>query len=36
MSNGDIVEAGTNRDIFENPKSGYTKQLISAAMNIKV
>lgn len=36
MSNGDIVEAGTNRDIFETPKSDYTKQLISAAMNIKV
>ena len=36
MSNGNIVEAGTNKDIFENPKSGYTKQLISAAMNIKV
>ena len=36
MSNGDIVEAGTNKDIFENPKSDYTKQLISAAMNIKI
>ena len=36
MSNGDIVEAGTNKDIFDNPKSDYTKQLISAAMNIKV
>ena len=36
MSNGNIVEAGTNKDIFENPKSDYTKQLISAAMNIKI
>ena len=36
MSNGDIVEAGTNKDIFENPKSDYTKQLISAAMNSKI
>ena len=36
MLNGDIVEAGTNKDIFENPKSDYTKKLISAAMNIKV
>ena len=36
MSNGDIVETGTNKDIFENPKSDYTKQLISAAMNIKI
>jgi len=36
MSNGDIVEAGTNKDIFENPKSDYTKQLITAAMNIKI
>ena len=36
MSNGDIVETGTNKDIFENPKSDYTKQLITAAMNIKI
>ena len=36
MSKGDIVEAGTNKDIFKNPKSDYTKQLISAAMNIKI
>ena len=36
MSKGNIVEAGTNKDIFEKPKSDYTKQLISAAMNIKI
>ena len=36
MYNGNIVETGTNREIFESPKSNYTKELISAALNIKI
>ena len=34
MYNGNIVETGTNKEIFESPKSNYTKELISAALNI--
>tara|TARA_B100000768_G_scaffold35869_1_gene34495 strand:+ start:6724 stop:8304 length:1581 start_codon:yes stop_codon:yes gene_type:complete len=36
MNNGNIVETGTNKEIFESPKSNYTKELISAALNIKI
>ncbi|MDB9762908.1 ABC transporter ATP-binding protein [Amylibacter sp.] len=36
MYNGNIVETGTNKKIFESPKSNYTKELISAALNIKI
>ena len=36
MYNGNIVETGTNKEIFESPKSNYTKELISAALNIKI
>ena len=31
MKQGDIVEAGTNADIFGNPKTGYTRELMAAA-----
>jgi peptide/nickel transport system ATP-binding protein len=31
MEKGSIVEYGTARSIFENPKHGYTKKLIDAA-----
>ena len=33
MYNGNT---GTNKEIFESPKSNYTKELISAALNIKI
>ena len=36
MYNGNIVETVTNKEIFESPKSNYTKELISAALNIKI
>ena len=36
MYNGNIVETGKNKEIFESPKSNYTKELISAALNIKI
>jgi len=36
MYNGNIVETGTNKEIFESPKSNYKKELISAALNIKI
>ena len=36
MYNGNIVETGTNKEIFESPKSNYTKELISAALNIEI
>ena len=36
MYNGNIVETGTDKEIFESPKSNYTKELISAALNIKI
>ena len=36
MYNGNIVETGTNKEIFESPRSNYTKELISAALNIKI
>jgi microcin C transport system ATP-binding protein len=32
MMNGDVVEAGTVDEIFEAPKSDYTKMLLSAAL----
>ncbi len=35
MRNGKIVEAGTAEDIFERPKTDYTRALISAAFRIE-
>ncbi len=35
MRNGQIVEAGTAEDIFERPKTDYTRALISAAFRIE-
>lgn len=32
MKNGKIVEMGTMKDIFENPKEPYTKELIETSM----
>ena len=35
LKNGKIVEKGNSRNIFKTPKQSYTKQLISAAFEIK-
>ena len=35
MCKGDVVETGTSKEIFENPKSEYTRELIAAAFNLK-
>ncbi|WP_019172646.1 ABC transporter ATP-binding protein [Pseudaminobacter salicylatoxidans] len=35
MRNGRIVEAGSSRQIFENPQTDYTRALISAAFRIE-
>jgi microcin C transport system ATP-binding protein len=35
MRNGRIVEAGPSRQIFEEPRSDYTRALISAAFRIE-
>jgi microcin C transport system ATP-binding protein len=35
MCKGDVVESGTSKEIFENPKSEYTRELIAAAFNLK-
>ncbi|QIE42712.1 ABC transporter ATP-binding protein [Rhodobacteraceae bacterium SC52] len=34
MKQGDIVEAGTGAEIFEAPKTEYTRALLAAALNI--
>ena len=31
MKQGDIVESGTNAEIFSNPRTGYTRELMAAA-----
>lgn len=35
MKNGQVVEAGNAKDIFENPQQEYTKTLLEAALNLK-
>jgi microcin C transport system ATP-binding protein len=35
MRQGDVVEAGPREQIFENPKTEYTKALIAAAFDLK-
>ncbi|TIX36705.1 MAG: microcin ABC transporter ATP-binding protein, partial [Mesorhizobium sp.] len=35
MRNGRIVEAGPSEQIFGNPRTDYTKALISAAFKIE-
>ncbi len=35
MKEGKIVEQGSNRQIFDNPQTDYTKRLISAAFEVK-
>lgn len=35
MKQGDIIEAGTGEQIFENPQTDYTRALLSAAFNLK-
>ncbi|MBT0958329.1 ABC transporter ATP-binding protein [Alphaproteobacteria bacterium KMM 3653] len=34
MKQGDVVEAGTAKQIFDNPKTTYTRQLMAAAFDI--
>ncbi|WP_116133657.1 ABC transporter ATP-binding protein [Tropicimonas sp. IMCC34043] len=34
MRNGDIVESGTAVEIFRNPRSDYTRELMAAAFNL--
>ena len=34
MKQGDIVEAGTNAEIFGNPRTDYTRQLMAAAFDL--
>lgn len=36
IQNGQIIEIGKNKQIFNNPKLKYTKKLISAALKIEV
>ena len=31
MNNGDIIEAGTSKDVLGNPQTKYTKSLLAAA-----
>jgi len=34
MKQGDVVEAGTTQQIFENPQTEYTRELITAAFDL--
>ena len=34
MKQGDVVETGTTQQIFENPQSEYTRELITAAFDL--
>ncbi len=34
MKDGDVMETGTAREVFETPKSDYTRRLIGAAFNL--
>lgn len=35
MKDGQVVENGDAGDVFNNPKEGYTKKLLNAALNLK-
>lgn len=35
MKNGKVVESGKAKDVFENPKEDYTKDLLEAALNLR-
>ena len=35
MRDGQIIEKGITRDIFERPKQDYTKSLITSSFNLK-
>ncbi|MEM9434276.1 MAG: ABC transporter ATP-binding protein [Pseudomonadota bacterium] len=35
MKQGDVVEMGASEDLFENPKTDYTKALLAAALDLK-
>jgi microcin C transport system ATP-binding protein len=34
MKEGDVVETGSNAEIFDNPKTGYTRALMAAAFDL--
>ncbi len=36
MQNGDVVEAGDSREIFEAPRTDYTRTLLAAAFDLKL
>jgi microcin C transport system ATP-binding protein len=35
MKQGDVIEAGTAEQVFSNPRTDYTRALLSAAFNLK-
>ena len=35
MKQGDVVEAGTAQDLFENPQTEYAQTLLAAALDLK-
>jgi microcin C transport system ATP-binding protein len=35
MKRGDVVEQGDAKQIFENPRSDYTRELMAAAFEVK-
>ena len=34
MKEGDVVETGSNAEIFDNPKTDYTRALMAAAFDL--
>jgi microcin C transport system ATP-binding protein len=35
MRHGKVVEQGTADEVFDNPRSDYTRELITAALELK-
>jgi microcin C transport system ATP-binding protein len=36
MKNGDVVESGSSAEIFEAPKTEYTRTLMAAAFDLEI